>query len=101
MCIRDRMRTTLGVNLSNLGITSTATELNILDGVTATAAEINTLDGITSTTAELNILDGVTATAAEINSIEGITSSTAVVVKAVKSVIFLFATSFPLGSSLG
>ncbi|MDC3054375.1 hypothetical protein OA159_00920, partial [Cytophagia bacterium] len=40
------MRTTLGVNLSNLGITSTASEINILDGVTATAAEINTLDGI-------------------------------------------------------
>ena len=33
------MRTTLGVNLSNLGITSTASELNILDGVTATAAD--------------------------------------------------------------
>ena len=71
------MRTTLGVNLSNLGITSTASELNILDGVTATAAEINTLDGITSTTAELNILDGVTATAAEINTLDGITSTTA------------------------
>ena len=33
--------------------------------VTSTAAELNLLDGVTSTTAELNILDGVTATAAE------------------------------------
>jgi hypothetical protein len=48
-------------------VTSTAAELNILDGVTATAAEINILDGVTATAAELNILDGVTATAAELN----------------------------------
>ena len=49
------------------GVTSTTAELNILDGVTATATEINLLDGVTATTAELNILDGVTATAAELN----------------------------------
>ena len=52
-------------------ITSTAAELNILDGVTATATELNLIDGVTATTAELNILDGVTATAAEINLIDG------------------------------
>ena len=39
--------------------------------VTSTAAELNILDGVTSTAAELNILDGVTATAAEINKIAG------------------------------
>ncbi len=39
-------------------MTSTAAELNILDGVTATTAELNILDGVTSTAAELNILDG-------------------------------------------
>ena len=49
------------------GVTSTASELNILDGVTATAAELNLLDGVTATTAELNIMDGVTATTAELN----------------------------------
>jgi hypothetical protein len=54
---------------------SSATELNILDGVTATTAELNILDGVTSTTAELNILDGVTATTAEINYIDGVTSN--------------------------
>jgi hypothetical protein len=44
--------------------------------VTSTAAELNILDGVTSTAAELNILDGVTATAAEINFLDGDTSAT-------------------------
>lgn len=35
--------------------------------VTSTAAELNILDGVTATASELNILDGVTATAQEIN----------------------------------
>ena len=43
--------------------------------VTSTAAELNALDGITSTVAELNILDGVTATAAELNYVDGVTSN--------------------------
>ena len=51
-------------------VTSTAAELNILDGVTASTAELNILDGVTSTTAELNILDGVTATTAELNQLD-------------------------------
>lgn len=40
-----------------------------IDGtkVSSTAAELNILDGVTSTAAELNILDGVTATATELN----------------------------------
>ena len=37
-------------NLADLGITSTASELNILDGVTATTSELNILDGVTATT---------------------------------------------------
>ena len=57
------------------GVTSTAAELNILDGVTSTAAELNILDGVTSTAAELNILDGVTSTAAELNILDGVTST--------------------------
>lgn len=56
-------------------VTSTAAELNILDGVTATAAELNILDGATVTAAELNILDGVTATTAELNFVDGVTSA--------------------------
>lgn len=63
--------------LSDLGVTSTSTELNILDGVTSTAAELNILDGVTSTAAELNILDGVTSTTAELNILDGVTSTTA------------------------
>ena len=47
--------------LTNLGVTSTAAELNILDGVTSTATELNLLDGVTATTAELNYTDGVTS----------------------------------------
>jgi len=58
------------------GATVTASELNVLDGVTSTAAELNVLDGVTATTAELNILDGVTATAAEINVLDGSLATT-------------------------
>ena len=65
------------LNLNGTAVTSTAAELNILDGVTATATELNILDGVTSTTAELNILDGVTSTASELNILDGVTSTTA------------------------
>ena len=37
------------INYNGTAITSTAAELNILDGVTSTAAELNILDGVTST----------------------------------------------------
>jgi len=40
--------TTTGLVLGSTAVTSTAAELNILDGVTATAAEINLIDGGTS-----------------------------------------------------
>ena len=93
------------LNLGGTIVTSTAAELNILDGVTSTATELNLVDGstagnivngkavvygssgevnattlqiggtaITSTAAELNILDGVTSTAAELNILDGISS---------------------------
>ena len=58
------------LQIAGTSITSTAAELNILDGVTSTATELNILDGVTSTTAELNILDGVTATTAELNYLD-------------------------------
>jgi hypothetical protein len=51
--------TTLDIGGTN--VTSTAAELNILDGVTSTAAELNILDGVTSTATELNIMDGNTS----------------------------------------
>ena len=65
------------------GVTSTTEELNILDGVTSSATELNILDGVTSTTAELNILDGVTSTTAELNLLDGSTAGTVVASKAV------------------
>ena len=68
--------TTAELNILD-GVTSTAAELNILDGVTSTAAELNILDGVTSTASELNILDGVTSTATELNILDGVTSTTA------------------------
>lgn len=42
-------------------VTSSASELNILDGVTADTGEINKLDGLLPTTTELNYVDGVTS----------------------------------------
>ena len=66
--------TTLDIGGTN--VTSTAAELNILDGVTSTATELNLLDGVTATTSELNILDGVTSTASELNIIDGDTTAT-------------------------
>jgi ABC-type uncharacterized transport system fused permease/ATPase subunit len=53
--------TTAAGALTNLGLTATAAELNIMGGVTATTAELNKLDGLTATTTELNYIDGVTS----------------------------------------
>ena len=58
------------ISIGGTTITSTAAELNILDGVTSTAAELNILDGVTSTTAELNVLDGITAVVGELNALD-------------------------------
>jgi len=91
------------INLDGTAITSTATELNLLDGVsglvqadftklaavTSSATELNLLDGVsglvqadftklaavTASAAELNILDGVTSTATELNILDGDTSA--------------------------
>ena len=69
--------------IDGTAITSSATELNILDGVTSTTAELNILDGATLSTAELNKLDGVTATTTELNYVD----TTAGTVAASKAVI--------------
>jgi hypothetical protein len=50
--------------IDGTAVTSSAAELNILDGVTATAAELNILDGVTATAAELNVVDGASTTQA-------------------------------------
>ena len=51
----------MALYVGGTNVTSTAAELNILDGVTSTAAELNILDGVTATAAELNYCDGVTS----------------------------------------
>jgi len=58
------------INFNGTAISSTAAELNLLDGVTATTTELNLIAGVTATTAELNIVDGVTSTAAELNILD-------------------------------
>jgi len=57
------------LSINGTTVTSTAAELNILDGVTSTAAELNALDGITAVVGELNALDlGSTAVGTAIAS---------------------------------
>lgn len=53
------------LQIAGTSITSTAAEINILDGVTATTAELNILDGVTATTAEINYLDVTTVGTSE------------------------------------
>jgi len=97
------------LSINGTSVSSTAAELNILDGVTSTASELNLVDGssagtivnskgviygssgevnattlqiagtsITSTAAELNILDGVTSTATELNVMDGDTAASSI-----------------------
>jgi len=58
----------------DVSMTSTATELNKLDGATVSTAELNKLSGATVTTAELNKLNGATISTAELNLINGATA---------------------------
>ena len=75
--------TSNGLKLGGTLVTSTAAELNILDGVTSTTAELNILDGVTATATELNLIDGVTSTTAELNLVDGSSAGTIVNNKAV------------------
>lgn len=71
------LKSVLQTQFSDLGsaaVTTTAAELNILDGATVTTDELNTLDGVTATAAELNKLDGCTSSTAELNLLTGVTS---------------------------
>ena len=87
--------TSNGLKLGGTLVSSTAAELNLLDGSSAgtianskgviygSSGEVNatTLQiggtSITATAAELNIMDGVTATASELNIMDGVTATTA------------------------
>ena len=70
--------------LTGMSVTSTAAELNLLDGVSGLVqADFTKLAAVTSTAAELNILDTVTATAAELNYLDIATLGTTAASKAV------------------
>lgn len=65
-------------NLSDLSVTSTAAELNILDGATITVAELNKLDGFTGTFEDLNYAKDLRATGVtntEFDFLDGVTSN--------------------------
>ena len=69
---------TTSIDLGGTAITSTAAELNILDGVTSTAAEINKLDGFTGVVADLNYAKALKATGVtdtEFDYLDGVTSA--------------------------
>ena len=82
------------LTLGSTAVTSTAAELNILDGVTASTAELNILDGVTSTTAELNILDGCIANSGGLNALASITFGAVAANKAVTADANLDVASF-------
>lgn len=73
LSVSGTLNSTGTLEIDGVAVTSTAEELNILDGVTATTAEVNKLAGVTATTAEINKLNGVTVTPTEINSLGGVT----------------------------
>ena len=55
----------------------TTTEFDKLDGLTASTSELNKLDGLTASTSELNTLDGLTASTSELNKLDGFTGDAA------------------------
>jgi len=64
--------------LGGTQITSTAAELNILDGVSATTAELNTLDGFSGTVDDFNyakLLRATGVTDTEYDYLDGVTSN--------------------------
>lgn len=83
------------LSINGTAVSSTAAELNILDGVTSTAAELNLVDGSSAGTivnskavvygaaGQVNATtlqiagNSITATATELNVLDGITSTTA------------------------
>ncbi|MAA57746.1 MAG: hypothetical protein CL855_04665 [Cryomorphaceae bacterium] len=66
----------LTLTLDSVDVTSTAAELNVLDGVTATTAELNYVDGVTSNVQTQ--LDAKTADGDNVNNLVGVTSADAV-----------------------
>jgi hypothetical protein len=102
----DALKTTalyLGSTGAGVQVTSSAAELNKLDGVTSTTAELNILAGITASTAELNKLDGVTSSTVKLNYTDvnagTIAASKAVVVDANLHIDVVKTTALYIGAS--
>jgi len=101
LSINGTVVTSTAAQLNSLGAlsstTSSAAELNLLDGVTglvqadftklaavtATAAQLDVMASVTATAAQLNVLASVTATAAELNYLDVTTLGTTAASKAV------------------
>jgi len=86
--------------IDSTAVTTTAAELNVLDGITSTTTELNKLDGFTGDATDLNYakelydtgvtstefntaLDGITSSAAELNVLDGVSAGTVAASKAV------------------
>jgi hypothetical protein len=65
------------LTLGGTAVTSTAAEINKLDGYTGTFSDLNKIAAVTATAAELNVLDGIagTLTFTELNYVDGVTSA--------------------------
>ena len=74
MCWLSTVNASTELQIGGVAVTSTAAELNKLDGVTASTAELNILDGVTSNATELNLLDGCVASTTQLNYLQGVTS---------------------------
>ena len=67
-----------GLHINAAAVTTTAAELNILDGATITTTELNKLDGFTGGVADLNYAKDLRATGVtttEFNYLDGVTSN--------------------------
>ena len=64
-----------GLELAGVAVTSTAAELNALDGITSSVGELNILTGVTATATELNLIDGYTGTTANLNTLTDASSA--------------------------
>ena len=71
----ERLNVVSNFQIAGTQVTSTAAELNALDGITATVTELNKLDGVTATFTELNEVTKIAAGATITLDAEGTTAA--------------------------